>query len=452
MLFQSRNRWLPLTVVASATLLLMTARQTPAGAQTRQVPVESLLYDLKNPDPVRRQQAAHELGVAKYTAATADLVALTRDPNASVRREVELSLEQMNDIRSLPGFVQLAADDEKDIRERAVQSLISLHLSRGSGPTAVLTKLGSILNHKLDEDAETVVEPDVPVDPSVVRALRDRMSDRETGIRRQAARGLGILRADAAIPELVSALREDRDDDVRFESARALRKVGNPSAGDRIVPMLHYNNDRVRNEVANTLGLLRFRRAVPDLIKVFEETKPGLPTRAQALSALADIGDPASAQVFQRAKSDKDEAIRLYANEGLARVADPNTKTAMSAARLTEKSSRVRTAQAFGLLRMGQVEYMDELVRALGSTLGSSLTRELAKEYLQETLPAQRAALFSQRSEDASIRAELADIFGLIGDRAALPALSGMAGDPDSGVAKAAERAIRWINAAGRGE
>ena len=107
MLFQSRNGWLSLTVMASATVALMTAPNTPVAAQQpRQVPVESLIYDLKNPDAVRRQAAAHELGIAKHVPATTDLAALSHDPNASVRREAELSLEQMNDISALPGFVQ----------------------------------------------------------------------------------------------------------------------------------------------------------------------------------------------------------------------------------------------------------------------------------------------------------------------------------------------------------
>ena len=46
-----------------------------ALAQTRQVPVESLIYDLKNPDPVRRREAATTIGQRKVQSATPDLVA-----------------------------------------------------------------------------------------------------------------------------------------------------------------------------------------------------------------------------------------------------------------------------------------------------------------------------------------------------------------------------------------
>jgi len=288
----------------------------------------------------------------------------------------------------------------------------------------------------------------VPVDASVVGALRARLSDPETRIRRNATRGLGILRAEAAIPELVTALREDRDNDVRFEAVRALRKIGDASVGESIMPLVDFNNDKVRNEIVATVGYLRYRRAVAALTRVFEQSKPSDQSRSVALSALADIADPSSQAVFQNFKADKDDTIRLYANEGLARLGNSTMKTAMSGDRLTEKNSRVQTAQAFGLFRMGQVEYLDELVRGLGNVI----TRDLAKEYLLETQPAQRPALFAARPERASVRAELAEVYGLIGDRAALPALDELVGDSDSSVARAAKQAVRRIELGVRGE
>ena len=97
---------------------------------------------------------------------------------------------------------------------------------------------------------------------------------------------------------------------------------------------------------------------------------------------------------------------------------------------------------------MGQVEYLDELVRGLGNVI----TRDLAKEYLLETQPAQRPALFAARPERASVRAELAEVYGLIGDRAALPALDELVGDSDSSVARAAKQAVRRIELGVRGE
>jgi HEAT repeat protein len=403
-----------------------------------------LIYDLKNPDAPRRLAAARDLGTAKFQPAIPALLPLTEDTNASVRRQVELALEEMGDIGVLPGLVKFTADSEPDVRDRAVQALVNLHLPRATGPTAALAKLGNLMNPWSDEYSDAVVEPDVPVDPSVVTALRARMSDSEDKIRRHTSRGLGIVHAEPAIPELLVAVARDRNPEVRFEAVRAIRKIGDASAGDRLLPMLDLNMDRVRNEIITTLGSLKCRGAVADLTRVFEEGKPGERARILALSALADIADPSSRPLFLAAKTDRDVSIRLYANEGLARLGDSSLGTMMSADRLVEKNARVQAAQAFGLLRMDREEYLDELIRALERPT----TRDLAREYLIETPLAQRPALFANHGKSATVRGELADVFGLMEDRSALPALEELERDSDSDVARNAQRAVRRITAA----
>jgi HEAT repeat protein len=446
MRFELRPRRLPV-VLPAALVLSLASSASSAGAQTvRQVSTDSLIYDLKNPDAGRRSDAARELGMAKFLPSIPALLPLAEDPDAGVRRQVELAFEQMGDIRVLPGLVQLSADSEPDIRDRSVHALVDVHLPRTSGATAALTKFGNFINPWSDEYGDVIVEPDVPVDASVVTALRARLGDSEDGIRRSAARGLGVLKGSAAIPELLQAIAQDRDTEVRFESVRALRKIGDASVGDRLLPGLNLNVDKVRNEIITTLGALKYREAVPELTRIFEEAKPAERARPLALSALADIADAASRPVFLGNKADKDVVIRTYACEGLARLNDVGLLTMMAADRLTEKNARVQAAQAFGLLRLGRKEYLDELVRALEKPA----TRDQAREYLIETQAADRSELFAARPKNAASRAELADVMGLIGDKTALPALQELEQDSDQVVARNAERAIRRINAAPR--
>jgi len=446
MRFQPYTRRRPATLLATLAFAFASGSLASAQAKIQTASTASLIYDLKNPDAPRRLAAARDLGIAKFQPAIPALLPLTEDPDASVRRQVELALEAMDNIGVLPGLVQFTADSEPDIRDRAVQALVNLHLPRATGPTAALAKLGNLINPWSDEYSDAFVEPDVPVDASVVTALRARMSDAEDRIRRHASRGLGIVHAQAAIPELLLAVNQDRDPDVRFEAVRALRKIGDASTGARLLPMLDVNVDRVRNEIITTLGTLKYRGAVNDLTRVFEQEKPGDFARTLALAALADIGDARSRPLFLASKDDKNLYIRLYANEGLARLVDQSLGTGMSADRLVERSLRVQTAQAFGLLRLGREEYLDELIRKLDKPT----TRELAREYLIETAPAQRQALFASHAKSATVRAELADVFGLMQDRSALPALAELARDPDSEVVRNAERAVRRIIATTR--
>jgi len=415
----SRRQLMQLAALAIAVLVL-TSGSASLVAETRQVSIETLIYDLKSPDAVRRQAAARELGNARHRPAIPQLAALANDPVAAVRREVELTLERMEDIQTLPGFIAFASDNEDDIRSRAVAALVKLHLPRAIGVAAALTTLRERIVYRPDRDLGVVVEPDVPVDPAVVSTLRVRIDDSERGIRRTAIRGLGILRAKPAVPDLLRIVREDRDGGLRFEAVRALRKIADGSIAGDLAAFLNINDDDVRNELIATVASMRYRGAVPELTR---------------------IADPSSAPLFDRFKADADEMVRLYANEGIARTSDSSMKTRISAARLVERSARVRTAQAFALLRLGESEYLDELIRALER----STTRDLAKEYLLETRGADRQALFAPRSASSAARAELADVLGLIGDPDALPRLQELAHDSDKDVARAAERATRRI-------
>jgi HEAT repeat protein len=306
----------------------------------------------------------------------------------------------------------------------------------------VLSRVGELIAVLPDRDFEIVVDPDVPIDPSVIATLRDRLSDSERGIRRTAIRGLGILRGSVAVPDLLQIVREDRDDGLRFEGVRALRKINDPSTAPELTALLNINADTVRNELITTIGLMHYRGAVADLTRIVDQARKTDTPRILALGALADIADASSVETFDRLKIDENEMLRVFANEGIARTVDPNQKTELVSARLAEKSARVRAAQAFALVRIGEAEYLDELVRALDSRT----TRDLAREYLVETPAANRPMLFAPRTASATVRAELADVFGLIGDPQSLPRLQELAQDANADVARAAERAIRRLS------
>ena len=81
----SRQQRVHMTPLTSA-LLLISTLTVGLTAQTRQVSVESFVYDLKHPDAVRRQTAVRELGANRYRAAIPQLIPLTADPVAAVRR------------------------------------------------------------------------------------------------------------------------------------------------------------------------------------------------------------------------------------------------------------------------------------------------------------------------------------------------------------------------------
>src|SRR5215208_827332 len=284
-------------VLACGLAILVTG---PAAAQTRPVPVESLTYDLKNPDPVRRKEAATLIGQNKVQSATPDLVAAVHDADPSVRRAVSIALQQVQDARALPGFVALAADTEKDIRDRAIEGMTTAYLPRETGVVVTLNKVATFFNPWSDEWGDVVTEPGLTADPTVIRALEARLADPEPALRAKAARSLGILRGGSTMPALLLVLREDRSNSARFEAARALRKIADPSVGDELLKLVTYSDPKVRNEVVLALGRLRYAPAVPELARLYVRESVVPPKqmdrtfRERLLGSLAFIGDRSS--------------------------------------------------------------------------------------------------------------------------------------------------------------
>jgi HEAT repeat protein len=435
---------------ASGVLAVAVAMLVPglAAAQTRQVPVESLTYDLKNPDPARRREAAARIGQNKVQSATPNLVAAVHDTDASVRRAVSVALQQVQDSRALPGFVTLSTDSEKDIRERAIEGMTTAYLPRETGVAVTLNKVATFLNPWSDEWGEVMTEPGITADPSVIQALEARLGDTEPSLRAKAARSLGILRGRATVPALLVVLREDRSNDARFEAARALRKIGDPSVGGELLKLVTYADPKVRNEVVLALGRLRYVPAVPELTRIYVRESAVPPKqidrtfRERLIGALAFIGDPSSKDLFLREKNAADLSIALHANEGLARIADPGTVVEISRDRQQQKDPRILTAQAWALYRLGRKEFLTSVVEALGSRR----TNEDAKQYLLESRRDDVPDLFTHMTHaDPNVREALAEILGLLGDARAVPALRELTKDPDGQVAALASQALQRI-------
>lgn len=421
-----------------------------AAQSTRQVPVDSLIYDLRNPDPVRRREAVVAIGQNKVTRAVPDVVAIAGDPDPSVRKAIVATLQQVDDIRALPGLVSLTGDPERDIRDSAVTGVLRLYLPRETGIGPSLTKMVNFFNPYADEWADVVIEPDLAVDPTVVPALAARLQDPSDGIRVKAARSLGILRGRGAVAELVTAMKEDRNSTVRFEAIRALGKIGDGSAAKEVLPFTLSTDSKLRTEAARTLGRLHDKASLPELTRLYlkeaalQKRQADTAFRAALIEAIALIADPSSKELFERNRLHEDAAVRVQAYAGLARTGDPALISAVSKERLSETDFQVQVAQAFALYRFGRKEYLEEVVKALGQRRTSARAREYLLELRQDEV-ADLAAL--TRLEDPGLRESIAEILGLIGDDRVRPALTDLSKDTRGQVAPLANQALERINA-----
>ena len=114
----------------------------------------------------------------------------------------------------------------------------------------------------------------------------------------------------------------------RVFEARVSHEEVETSAGDAIITALNDRDRLIKRAAMDTLGAMRYGRAVDALTQLFAFYGRGEMAEA-ALDALARIGHPASIPLFGSQLGAKAAAMRAIAIEGLARAGDsaqPNGK------------------------------------------------------------------------------------------------------------------------------
>ena len=405
---------------------------------------------LQDPDPKVREKAVKQLGQEDDPANVSILATAVKDKDGKVRLAVVKSLIHLGTPASLPPLSRAVEDGFPEIRLLAIDGLLNFYL-----PGYVDTGFGGFfrsLGNKvggLFSDVDTVVIPaDVKPDPDVIRTLSVTLNGApgmETRVR--AARALGILRAQAAVPDLLKATFSNQVDLI-VETLGAFQKIKDTSVGPRIIFLLNYPQKSVQKSAAEALGILRTEAAIPELQKLFENSDDKN-IRAAALDALAFMPVKATAPVFVTFLEDQDRRLRASSALGLGRLQDPGNLSALETAEEAEKDTGVRLALDFAMVNGGKTDSLKEMV----SNLSSRVHRGEARPYLIELArdPKIREALRPYLySSDADIRKNLCIVFGASGDSASISALEPLLRDRDAEVANEANRAIRIIQSRGK--
>jgi len=411
--------------------------------------LEQLTTDLKSPDPKVRRKAAEEMGKLRDREALSPLLSAAQDPDAKVREEVVKSLGALRDQKAITMLLTTLKDLSASVREESLFALVNLYAEKDEGFS--FTRLAqktyktiNTINPYADNVGHdpTIVEPWVKVSPVVTDAIAERLLDSNLGLRLNAAKALGVLKAENAIPKMLEAMKTG-DSKLRIALLRSLYKIGNPSVDTGILPYLNDADKDVRDETMLTLGLFRSRKALPEVQKIYEKN-PDTKLRLKALQAISLIGDPSSKELFQRNLRDPDARYRQYAAEGLARIADASLTEEISRALINEKKEPTQLALSFALYRMGRREYLDKLVTALGSR---QYHDQVEAYFLEMGKPLSYDLVNFLNNEDPHIRARLCSVLGQIGDRSILDKINPLLKDSNSEVVSEATQAIKRLGA-----
>lgn len=423
-------------------------------AQTRQVTVEALIYDLKHPDQKRRREAAVLLGQNRVEAAVPSLIEATRDSDAEVRLEAVRALVQIGDPRALPAYVERTRDGNRKVQEKAVEGIVKTYVTEEDGLVDKVKQVAELVNPFSDDFNPVTVEPFVAVDPRAVEALKRLLLEADqAALRRQAAEALGILRASASLPALQERLKRENNSSVKVEIIRAIYKIGDRAAAESLIPLIHDPDKKVHDEAIYTLGRLRVAAAVEPLKTLYEA---GVEERRKVLKivpvsgaddlqrnlfqALAFIGSPDCRELYRAGLADSREFYRRYGAEGLARLADPGLVTEVARHYVRESSTNVKMALSFALYRMGREEHLDEMVLNVNRDQVLHYLLELTAEEVQRLYP------YLQREEDP-IKIKLLQVIGKRADQSAVPHVTAVADSENAAVVAAANLALRRLNA-----
>ncbi len=420
--------------------------------QSEEATVVGLIYDLKHPDSDRRKRAAKALGQSEVRKAVPELIELTEDRDTSVRLVAVTALVRINDPRALKAHARLTQDPEQKIQKKAIEGILKIYVGDEKGGfISGVKKVADVVNPLSDDYNPLLVESYIPVSPVATDALAELLFSPETGIRKDAAIALGILRAHSALSSIQQALSLEPNNGVKTELIRTIYKIGDPSAGTEVIPLVNDPDKKVHDEAVFTLGRLRVSEALPVLKELYES---GVEERRKVLGfvpvsgkddlqkklleALAYIGDSSCHDLFLSALEDSRDSYRLLGAEGLGRIGDSSDLSRVAEKYLQEKSSKTKLGMSFALYRMGRKEHLIEVVKSSDKVQAYHYLLEFNASEIQELYP-------YMLTVEHPIRLRLLDIFGLRADSSAVPVIEDLMQSTDPELASAANLAMRRI-------
>ncbi|MDD4454741.1 MAG: HEAT repeat domain-containing protein [Candidatus Methanomethylophilaceae archaeon] len=215
--------------------------------------VDPLICTLSDPDPDVRWKAAEALGSIGDSRATEALIPLLKDPDETTRLQAIWALGKIRDPRATTDVVHCLSDADHDIKVAAIWAL---------------GKIG---------------------DQRAVAALRERLLDRHSGIRAQAAES---LEACGWRPY------DRRENGISAFARRDWKEVSRHSRSviDVLIWALSDEYFDVRMHAAKILGDARSRYAVQHLHRAIDD--PVEAVSYEAVAALAEIGDSRSVRAL----------------------------------------------------------------------------------------------------------------------------------------------------------
>ena len=406
--------------------------------------------ELKSEDAKVRKKAAQRIGDSRegnpedWCHALSEAVG---DPVADVRQAVVVSLIKLSGQACIPGLIDATRDANASIQSMAVDGLVNQYIPDyvKFGILNSIKSFGANLKGRFAEPEPLVVDGYVEIAPAIAETIAKVINAGSSNeSRANAARAAGILRARRALPDLKQSL-QSRNTLIIVEAVRSLEKIREPSVGPDIVFLLRDPDPKVQEATAETAGQLRVKEASPSLVDLAKSSDKKEVRRA-ALIGLAKIPDNGEDKFFLLHLRDKDKQIRAAAAEGIGRAGNRADLQTIQDAFAGEKAESPRLSMAFAAVLLGDRDKLGYLIDSLESTFHRLEARPFLVELARD--PQVLVELYAPlTSGTRNQRIHLAHVIARSGNRESRTHLERLSKDLDERVAEAASRELKNLDA-----
>ncbi|MCU1336943.1 MAG: lyase domain protein repeat-containing protein [Bryobacterales bacterium] len=400
-------------------------------------------------DARQRVRAVREMA-AQGQEAIPKIAPYLRDIDITVRLETVKALDDIGGPKTVDALVEAARDHDAEMQIRAADGLVNVYLPGylKTGITGSLKRAGDSVRAKFTDTNDQIIDSYVEVPAPVIEVLgRQARAGASLDSRANAARALGILRGQAAIPDLLEALNS-KEGRLMYESLIALQKIRDPAAGPGLAFLLRDLDEKVQLAALEATGILRNQSAAPDVRDVLNRARTPK-VRREALTTLAMLADPADHGVFLRYLSDRDAALRGAAAEGLARLKDSADRPAVEKGFETEGNANARVSMAFAAVSLGNRQISEfSPLQYLLNTLNTKAYRNVAIAFLTELardLEIRQAIYPILTHATRDEKTGMSVVLARSGDRDSEPYLEALVKDSDPEVMQEGTRSLRTL-------
>lgn len=229
------------------------------------------------------------------------------DRGESLRNCARFGLEQLVQGDELLAYLLDHTEAPDALSHEAMLAVLS-----ASGPTGIslaIAKMGATDNLAVRKELSSLL---VGLDGSALTVILKMMQDTRWYFVRNLCAILGDIGMPAAVPELQACLQHI---DIRVckEAIRSLAKIGGREAESAIIAVLHGNNSLLFPQVIASLGGMKSRKALAELMQIVcngDMFLKNLTLKIDALGAIAMIGDRQAVPILTKILASRHILVR----------------------------------------------------------------------------------------------------------------------------------------------